>query len=159
MTKKNWEIAKKLVGFCESSEPKLDYTTTLNQLANGLATFDGEELTWVAPKLTKPEQVLADMKSAAHTSVEELMGRADFKDLKVETVVKLVCVRHPEMSVEKPQIFKRIIREVIQQATAPAGVVLQDGDITMKESEINPAMREWAEKNGIKIIPLPEQTI
>lgn len=159
MNKKNWELAKKLVVFCDTAEPKLDYTTTLNELASGLAEFDGEKLTWKEAKLTKAEQLLADMRSAAHTVVSEVMLRDDFKQLKIDTIVKIVCVKHYELALDKPQIFKRIIREVIQEATAPTGVVLAEGKIQMKESEINPAMREWAVKNGIEITPLPEQTM
>jgi len=159
MNKKNWELAKKLVVFCDMFEPKLDYMKTLDQLASGLAEFDGIGITWREPKLTKPEQLLADMREVAHNAVSDIMLRDDFKQLKVDTIVKMVCVKHFELALDKPQVFKRIIREVIQEATAPIGVVLEEGKIQMKESEINPAMREWAVKNGIEITPLPDQTM
>lgn len=159
MTKKNWELVKKLFVFCDTNEPKIDYMKTLDQLASGLAEFDGENLIWKEPKLSKAEQDMLNMRNAAHDTINELMLRPDFKQLKFDVVVKMVCVKHYELALDKPQIFKRVIREVLQQATAPIGVVLESGKIQMKESEINPAMREWAERNGIEITPLPEQTM
>lgn len=157
MKKKNWETVLKLIAFCEASEPKLDYMNTLNQLANGEAEFDGENLTWKERKLSKKESDRAEMSKAAHESIEKLMQREDFASLKVDTVIRLVCSHHTQMYIDYPKIFKGIIREVLQLATKPSGIILQEGKIRMKESEINPAMREWAIKNGIEITPLPEQ--
>lgn len=155
MKKKDWIIVASLLTYCELNQ--LDYKAEVARLIEGETEFDGIQLSIVPKKLTKAEKLEADMKLAAEIGVGEIHAGGLDKLPPLKQIQKQICIKNPELFAEAPNLFKRAIANALAEFDKSHNLTRSEKTLALKESEINPAMKEWFEKQGGEVIPLPEQ--
>ena len=159
MKQKNWKTVEALLSLCHTNQ--LDTESTIKSLASGELEFDEDKKCLIAieKKLTKPEQKERVMIDAAREGIAFIMADEKLKTASLSAIKKIIFRKYPEIYIESPQVFGRHIANAVNNYDKDAGndFTRPEPVAQIKESEINPAMKDWAEKNGLEVTPLPDQ--
>lgn len=159
MTKSGYKEVNEIIAHC--GEKMLDVANTFNELANGTLEWDSEkkELITVEPKLTKAEQEVKEINDAARNAVATLVITDGYDKMSVDQIKREACKLQVTAYVAKPKLFKQAVHRFIDEFDKARGFNAQRTDKKgqIKEADLNPVMRKFAEDNGLEIIPLPDQ--
>lgn len=159
MKQKNWKTVEALLSLCIAE--KIEVNDVVSKLASGELEYNEEkhELVIIEKKLTKPEQREKRMIDAAKEGLDYIMGDENLKGANLNAIKKIIFKRNPDIYIETPQLFGKHITNAVNNYDKNAGNDFTQPTATIKESEINPKLVDWAKEKGIKVTPLPEQEI
>ena len=157
MTKATVKEVNQIIAYCESND--MCIKNVFAQILAGETQWDEDtqKMNELEPKLTKPQQEAKELDDAATSAVSQIMEREKSIDFSVDFVKREAARIFVDLYIAKPKLFKQAVQRAIDAYDASKWLTRCETKPTIKESEINPAMRDWAEKQGIEVEPLPTQ--
>lgn len=159
MKKSNYKTVIKIIKYINNETILM---SKLEQLAEGSLVWDDESgaIKNVEVVLTKPQQLAKEMKDAAVVAVDQILGDGT-KQMSIKAIIKAAFLRNQVIAITHPKLFRREILTAIDNRDKALGADFKRVDSIgeINEANLNPVMREFAEKNGLTITPLPTQVI
>lgn len=166
MNKNNWKTALKLEKICKDFD--LEFVATVEKIIRGEATFDGENLINVAPKLSKRELLEQRMQSGALSSIERVGETEQWRKLTRESLSRIIKRDNADLVIDNPKIFNSIMNKIIDEiAEKPWETqmnldsneaievekkrIIASGVTTIPKNEVMESMRQWAIDRGITL--------
>jgi hypothetical protein len=161
MTKATLKEVNQIIAYCEQNQ--ICIKDTFSKMSEGTKEWcsEGLKLIDVAPKLTKPEREAKAIADAASSAVQSIMANEKSRGFSADFIKREACKMFTELYIEKPKLFKQAVQVAIDEYDKSIGIDFsrQSSKPTIKESQLNPAFKDWAEKQGLEVEPLPEQRI
>jgi hypothetical protein len=157
MTKATLKEVNQIIAHCE--ENQICIKETFSKIAEGTKEWcsEGCKLIDIAPKLTKPEREAQIIHEAAASAVATIMSTEKSSGYTDDYIKREACKMFTDIYIEKPKLFKQAVQAAIDHHDKITGRNKVSPKSAIKESQFNPAFKDWAEKNGLEVEPLPEQ--